>query len=108
MQAFRELNGYLTEKAPWHMKGDELATERQIVVRATLEAVYALSHFLLPFIPIGASCIFKKLNKAPMSLPDIRSDLCNLTVGTKIDVGEILYDKVSLTTGVYITKYIGM
>jgi methionyl-tRNA synthetase len=108
MQAFRELNGYLTEKAPWHMKGDELATERQIVVRATLEAVYALSHFLLPFIPIGASCIFKKLNKAPMSLPDIRSDLFNLTVGTKIDVGEILYDKVSLTTVVYITKYIGM
>ena len=58
MRAFRHVNGYLTEQAPWKTKGDNKATDRQIVVRATLEAVYALAHFLTPFLPVGAAAIF--------------------------------------------------
>merc|ERR1712154_524112 len=46
MKGFRDVNGYITSEAPWLMKGDERAEERQIVVRATLEAVYALAHLL--------------------------------------------------------------
>ena len=91
IQACRDVNGYLTEEEPWKKKGDEFALQRQIVVRATLEAVYAVAHLLLPFIPTGASEIFKKMNTPPKSLSAIDPGLRNLEVGTKIDVGDILY-----------------
>ena len=94
MKGFRDVNGYLTEQAPWHMKGDERAEDRQIVVRACLEAVYALSHLLIPFIPNGAKKIFDKLSTAPVELSEIKGDLRNLVVGTKIRVGEVLYTKL--------------
>ncbi len=94
IQGFRDVNVYLTEQAPWHMKGDERAEERQIVVRATLEAVYALSHLLVPFIPTGAADIFKKLNTAPTTLSEISSELRNLKAGSKVNVGEVLYSKL--------------
>ena len=94
MKGFRDVNGYLTEQSPWHMKGDERAEERQIVVRATLEAVYALAHLLIPFIPGGAQKIFEKLNTPPADLPNVNSGLRNLAVGTKIEVGDVLYTKL--------------
>ena len=90
--ACRDVNGYLTKEEPWKLKGDEFAEKRQVVVRATLEAVYAVAHLLLPFIPKGASEIFKKMNTPPKSLLDIDPNLRNnLAVGTKIDVGNLLY-----------------
>ena len=91
MQACRDVNGYLTKEEPWKLKGDEFAEKRQVVVRATLEAVYAVAHLLLPFIPGGATEIFKKLNTPPKSLAEINADLRNLEVGTKVDAGNILY-----------------
>lgn len=94
MQGFRDVNVFLTEQAPWHMKGDERAEERQIVVRATLEAVYALAHLLLPFLTTGASKIFEKLNTTPVILSEIKSDLRNLSVGSSIDIGDVLYTKL--------------
>jgi methionyl-tRNA synthetase len=93
IQACRDVNGYLTKEEPWKLKGDEFTEKRQVVVRATLEAVYAVAHLLLPFIPKGASEIMKKMNTAPMSLYDINANLRNLEVGTKVDVGEILYER---------------
>lgn len=58
-----------------------------------MEAVYAVAHLLLPFIPGGATEIFKKLNTPPKSLGAINADLRNLEVGTKIDAGSILYER---------------
>ena len=92
IQACRDINGYLTAEEPWKLKGDEFAEKRQIVVRATLEAVYAVAHLLLPFIPKGASEIFKKMNTPPKLLGDVDASLRNLAVGTKIDVGGLLYE----------------
>ena len=94
MKAFRDVNGYLTEQAPWKLKGEENARERQIIVRTTLESIYALAHFLTPFLPNGAAAIFSKLNTAPKILNDLDADLKNLTTGTKISVGEVLYTKL--------------
>lgn len=37
------------DRPPWHIKGDERAEERHNVLCATLEAVYARSHLLIPF-----------------------------------------------------------
>ena len=93
IQACRDVNGYLTKEEPWKLKGDEYAEKRQVVVRATLEAVYAVAHLLLPFIPKGASEIMKKMNTDPKSLSDIDANLRNLAVGTKIDIGDILYER---------------
>jgi len=94
MQGFRDVNVYLTEQAPWHMKGDERAEERQIVVRSTLEAVYALAHLLVPYLPIGSSKIFEKLNTSSLTLSEIKSDLRNLVVGSQVSIGDVLYTKL--------------
>jgi methionyl-tRNA synthetase len=93
IQACRDVNGYLTREEPWKLVGDEYAERRRSIVRATLEAVYAVAHLLLPFIPRGASEIFRKMNTPPRSLWDIDPELRgNLAVGTKIDVGSLLYE----------------
>jgi methionyl-tRNA synthetase len=94
IQGFRDVNGYLTEQAPWKMKGDEFTERRQIVVRATLEAVYALAHLLVPFIPSGAKKIFEKLGTDPIEYSCISGNLRNLKPGTRIQVGEVLYTKI--------------
>jgi len=94
MKGFRDVNGYLTEREPWHKKGPEFAEERKIIVRTTLEAVYALSVLLLPFIPVGASEIFKKLGTDPVGLDVLDDALRNLKAGTKVVVGKVLYTKV--------------
>ena len=53
---FRDVNGYLQAEAPWLKKGDENAELRQIIVRATLEAIYALTHLLMPFLDSRDLC----------------------------------------------------
>jgi methionyl-tRNA synthetase len=94
MQGFREVNAYLTEQEPWKMKGEERSVDRQVVVRATLEAVYALSHLLVPYLTVGVSQIFVKLGTPPTNLSEVKDDLRNLAVGTTIKVGDILYTKL--------------
>eukprot|EP00339_Tiarina_fusa_P009146 CAMPEP_0117074326 /NCGR_PEP_ID=MMETSP0472-20121206/52359_1 /TAXON_ID=693140 ORGANISM="Tiarina fusus, Strain LIS" /NCGR_SAMPLE_ID=MMETSP0472 /ASSEMBLY_ACC=CAM_ASM_000603 /LENGTH=783 /DNA_ID=CAMNT_0004799289 /DNA_START=109 /DNA_END=2460 /DNA_ORIENTATION=- len=93
IQGFRDVNRYLQEEAPWLKKGDEHLEFRQTVIRAALEAFYALSHLLLPFLPIGCKKVFDKLGKAPVSLKDLNRDCRNLEVGTPIKVGDVLYEK---------------
>ena len=68
IQGFRDINGYLQDQAPWHIKDDLLA--QQMIVRATLEAVYAVSHLLLPFLPEGCVKIFH-INIQTMSLMEL-------------------------------------
>ena len=91
---FRDVNGYLQTEAPWLKKGDENAELRKTIVRATLEAIYALTHLLMPFLPVGCKSIFEKLGKEPVSLIDVDRDCRNLTVGTIIPVGQVLYQKM--------------
>lgn len=93
MAGFRDVNGYLQEEAPWLKKGDENSEFRKIVVRATLEAIYALTHLLIPFLPVGCKRIYQKLGKDPVSWNKLDPGCRNLTVGTKIEVGKVLYDK---------------
>ena len=92
MQGFREVNRFLTEDAPW--LPDKTEQERQVTVRAVLEAIYGLSHLLLPFLPVGGASIFKKLNTEPVIVGALGMDCRNLVVGTEITVGDILYTKL--------------
>ena len=91
MQGFRDINLYLQNEAPWHIK-DDLPKQQQ-VVRTTLEAVYALAHLLLPFLPTGGREIFTKLHTIPVTLDDLQPDYKRLSPGTQIDVGDILYER---------------
>ena len=90
--AFRDINGYLQDQAPWAMPNDP--QQQQMVVRATLEAVYAAAHLLLPFLPRGSAQIFAKLNTAPVPLNDLGRACRNLQVGTEITIGTILYEEI--------------
>ena len=92
MQGFREVNRFLTEDAPW--LPDKTEHDRQVTVRAVLEAIYGLSHLLLPFLPVGGASIFKKLNTEPVILGALGVDCRNLVVGTEITIGDILYTKL--------------
>ena len=94
IQGFRDVNRYLQEEAPWLKKGDEHKEFRQKVVRASLEAIYALSHLMLPFVPVGGAKIFEKLGQAPVALKDLSIDCRNMEAGSPIEVGQVLYEKV--------------
>lgn len=96
IQGYRDVNRYLQEEAPWLKKGDEHKEFRQVVVRASLEAIYALTHLMMPFLPVGSAKIFEKLGKAPIALKDLSLDCRNMEVGSTIQVGEVLYEKVRL------------
>ena len=93
IQGFRDVNGFLQEAEPWKLKGDEHKEARQAIVRATLESIYALAHLLLPYLPVGGTKIFCKLNTEPVTVEELNRDCINLKPGTSIQVGEVLYAK---------------
>jgi methionyl-tRNA synthetase len=75
------------------MKGAD--EERRVaVVRTALEAVYAFTHFLAPVIPKAAQSIFAMLGTPPVPTFNLRDDFYNLTPGTVVSVGEILFQKL--------------
>ena len=90
--AFRDINGFLQDQAPWAIKDDP--EKQKIIVRSTLEAVYAAAHFLLPFLPRGGAQIFAKLNTEPVALDELGRECRNLKVGTKVTIGDILYEEI--------------
>ncbi len=69
---------------------------RQSVVRTTLESIYILAHLLTPFIPEGSAKIFRKLNTEPTTLAELNREGHNLAVGTRVDIGDVLYSKVGV------------
>lgn len=93
MEAVRSTNRFLTEAEPWKMKGSE-ESRRVPVVRTALEAVYAFSHFLAPVIPSSMQSVFDKLGTPPVSVPNLKDDLYNLRPGTRVTLGDILFQKI--------------
>ncbi|RLN55215.1 hypothetical protein BBJ29_006114 [Phytophthora kernoviae] len=91
VNALKETNKYLTEKAPWHMKEEE---SRLVVVRTCLEAIYVLAHYLSPMIPNTTEIIFKKLGTAPTILTALSPEYDNLKAGTPVVIGDILFNKI--------------
>ncbi|GIX64052.1 methionyl-tRNA synthetase [Babesia caballi] len=96
IDAFRDTNKYLTDREPW-AKGSE--TTRHDTIRNVLEAVYFLNHLMQPVIPTAAAVVFKKLNTEPKRhIGLLSANYDNLKVGTKVVVGEILFQKVGETS----------
>ena len=95
MEAVRATNKYLTEAEPWKMKGEDEA-RRAPVVRTTLEALYAFSHFLAPIMPYATQKIFDKLGAQPRALFRMDAGFYNLTPGTAVSIGDILFTKIEM------------
>ena len=95
MEAVRNTNKFITEAEPWKMKGGD-EVRRAPVVRTTLEAIYAFTHFLAPIIPHAAKLIFDALQTPPKPVFLLRNDLYNLTPGTKVVPCKILFSRIEV------------
>lgn len=93
MEAARATNKFLTDAEPWKMKG-ERESKRVAVVRTALEAIYAFTHFLAPVMPLAAQQIFTHLHTGPKSAHNLKADFYNLTPGTPVSLGDILFKKI--------------
>lgn len=91
-----EVNKWLTEKAPWHMKDDQhdeklsTANPSRIVltlvlgvVRSTLEAVWLIGHFLNPIVPTAMEKVFVYLNTPAKTLRQLDNAWNNLIPGVQ-------------------------
>lgn len=94
MEAVRATNRFLTEAEPWKMKGEGSEIRRVAVVRTTLEAIFAFTHYLAPVIPNAAAAIFRKLGTQPIPTNTLSADFYNLKPGTGVFLGDILYQKI--------------
>ena len=92
INAMKDTNKYLTDSAPWAVKGDGAAERKAVIIRSTLEAVYAAAHFLAPFIPDACDAIFKKLGTPAVPAWKLKRSE-NLAPGTAVSVGDILFAK---------------
>lgn len=90
--ALNACNKYLTDTEPWHLKADD--PKRLVVVRTTLEGIYAAAHFLQPLLISGAATVFERLNTPAVPIVKLAGDLSNLKPGTQTNGGDILYQKV--------------
>ena len=89
----RVTNKYLADMAPWKLKDDQYQKNKIIV--SSLEVIYVMAHFLYPICPSSALTIFNKLSTPRKSLADLDSNI-NLTTGTTISVGEILFKQIKV------------
>jgi methionyl-tRNA synthetase len=92
MEAVRAVNKYITDTEPFKMKSNPV--EQHKILRSVLEAVYILGHVLYPFIPDSMDMVFKRLGHPQKKLHELSVNFDNLTPGTKVDVGDILFAKL--------------
>jgi methionyl-tRNA synthetase len=59
-----------------------------------LEALYIIAHYIAPIIPNTADKIFNMLNTKPILLFNMNMDFYNLVPGTKVSIGDILFEKL--------------
>ena len=92
MEAVRATNKYITDTEPYKMKSNPV--EQHKILRSVLEAVFILAHVLHPFIPDSMDMVFKRLGHPQKKLHELSVGFDNLTPGTKVDVGDILFAKL--------------
>jgi methionyl-tRNA synthetase len=91
INAVKDTNKYLTDKAPWHMKDDERG--KAVVVRSTLEAIYIASHFLSPYIPAATAAVFARCATPQRPICTLGQDFTHLQPGTAVQAGDVLFAK---------------
>lgn len=94
INAVKEINKYLTDKAPWHIKEDPIG--QQVAVRSSLEGLYLAAHFLSPFLPDAMATVFERLNTPARPIWTLRGTFDLLAPGTPVTAGDILFAKVEI------------
>ena len=92
INAVKDANKYLTESAPWAVKGEGAEKRKAVIIRSVLEAAYVAAHFLAPVIPDAAEAIFAKLGTPATPIWRLKKT-ANLEPGAKVAVGDILFAK---------------
>lgn len=93
LEASKATNKYLTDTAPWAIKGDPV--RQQQIIRTVLEALYILAHFYSPFLVRTCEEIFRRLNTPPMTLDKLSRWFDNLQPGTPFTAGDVLFVKMT-------------
>mmetsp|Transcript_35871 Transcript_35871/g.57192 ORF Transcript_35871/g.57192 Transcript_35871/m.57192 type:complete len:861 (+) Transcript_35871:164-2746(+) len=105
IEAVNSINRYLQTQEPWKLKGQDEATaaKKRGIVRAALEGVYAVAHFLQPFVPGAMEKLFHKLGVFPTKIACLKSTFNILPPGTTVYVGPVLFDRIAAGVGVVST-----
>ena len=53
MNALRDVNEWITKKAPWKLPKNAKA-EKRAIIRTVMECIYVMAHFMEPFCPKSA------------------------------------------------------
>eukprot|EP01061_Rhynchopus_euleeides_P045838 TRINITY_DN8432_c0_g1_i1.p1 TRINITY_DN8432_c0_g1~~TRINITY_DN8432_c0_g1_i1.p1 ORF type:complete len:743 (+),score=334.91 TRINITY_DN8432_c0_g1_i1:49-2229(+) len=85
-EATGEANAFINKTEPYKMKDAAQAPARQLCLRLMLESLYALTHFLAPFLPETATRIFNKISPGK-AIEDLTGTFDNLQVGREITAG---------------------
>ncbi|QKF94573.1 methionyl-tRNA synthetase [Fadolivirus algeromassiliense] len=89
------INKWLTDEAPWNLKGDEFITKRKIIVRTLLEALYAICHFTWVVMPSTSEEIFARLNTKMTVTENLLANSFNsLKPETEITLGAPLFPRL--------------
>ncbi|CEF97591.1 Aminoacyl-tRNA synthetase, class 1a,anticodon-binding [Ostreococcus tauri] len=93
IEAVKATNKYLTDAAPWAVKGEGAEERKAVIIRSTIEAVYVSMHFLQPYIPTACEAVFNKLGTAPKKIWELKPFGENVATGAKVTHGDILFAK---------------
>jgi len=89
------VNKWLTDQAPWHLKGDETLAQRRSIVRTLLESLYILAHFVLPLMPDATNELFARLGTKPTNIPQlIKVGWSGLAVESAVTAGNPLFPRI--------------
>jgi len=85
IQSIKQINSYLTSRAPWKIKDEEDLNfeKRNVIVKSALNSIYITAHFLEPFIPETAEKIFQSFSERRKTINSLTLE-GNLSVGTVI------------------------
>jgi len=95
LEYFHIANKWIAEKAPWNLKGEEVATQKGIYLRTILEALFILNHFLLPLLPLTSEKIFSYFHRTPLKLKELSWK--NLKSGDPLELCPILFERIYKT-----------
>ena len=93
IDAVKATNKYLTDAAPWAVKGEGAEERKSVIIRSTLEAVYVAMHFLQPYIPKACEVVFEKIGGKPMKIWELKPFGANLLNGAPVSIGDVLFSK---------------
>eukprot|EP00010_Vexillifera_abyssalis_P005109 CAMPEP_0201553026 /NCGR_PEP_ID=MMETSP0173_2-20130828/19399_1 /ASSEMBLY_ACC=CAM_ASM_000268 /TAXON_ID=218659 /ORGANISM="Vexillifera sp., Strain DIVA3 564/2" /LENGTH=709 /DNA_ID=CAMNT_0047963627 /DNA_START=134 /DNA_END=2263 /DNA_ORIENTATION=+ len=94
LHAIHQTNKWLTHQEPWKVRDND--EKRAAIVRICIDAVYVFNHFLEPYLPEAVQKVYGKLNTPAKSITELSPRFDNLTVGTPIKVGPVLFKKFEL------------